>query len=160
MTDLRALFEALGLADVRTLQNSGNVVFSSPRSSKRDLLARIENRVAAELGITTQVTVLSAGEVAVAVRDHPLAGVATRPSDLLVVVPRTRSDLRLLRPLLAQRWAPEIFALGRRVGYVWCANGVPRSPLWAVVDRALARTGTVRNLATFTKALALLEARP
>jgi hypothetical protein len=34
---------------------------------------------------------------------------------------------------------------------------VARSPLWAAVDRALERTGTVRNLATMSKLMALSE---
>jgi hypothetical protein len=76
---------------------------------------------------------------------------------LLVVVPRNRSDLKRLRPILQEEWSPEMFALGTRVAYLWCANDIPRSPIWTAVDRALERTGTVRNIATFTKAMALVE---
>jgi uncharacterized protein (DUF1697 family) len=36
MADLRALLEELGYADVRTLLNSGNVVFTAPRAAKGD----------------------------------------------------------------------------------------------------------------------------
>lgn len=32
MSDLRALMEELGFTDVRTLLNSGNVVFSGPKA--------------------------------------------------------------------------------------------------------------------------------
>jgi hypothetical protein len=42
------------------------------------------------------------------------------------------------------------------VAYLWCARGVAKSPLWAATDRALARTGTVRNIGTFTRAAALV----
>ncbi len=47
----------------------------------------------------------------------------------------------------------------RRVAYLWCANGVAKSPLWAAVERALERSGTARNIATFTKVIALMEGR-
>jgi uncharacterized protein (DUF1697 family) len=155
MADLRALFEDLGFRDVSTVLNSGNVVFSA--AGRGDVAARIEKGLAG-LGVRPIVTILSAAEVVSAVRDNPLSKVATRPSDLLVVVPHERSDLKRLRPLLDKRWAPEALALGRRVAYVWCGAGIPRSPLWNAVDRALARTGTARNLATLTRLMALVAA--
>ena len=154
MADLRRLFERLGFLDVRTLLNSGNVIFSSPNTGRADVLTRIERGLTAQLGLTCPVTVLTSRELTAAVRDNPFSA---NPSNLLVMVPRKRSDLARLRPFLKQRWAPEALALGTRVAYVWCANGIPRSPLWAAVDRALARTGTVRNMATMTKCLALIK---
>ena len=157
MADLRALFEGLGFRGVRTLLNSGNVIFSAPNQRRREVLARIEKALAVNLGLTSPVTVLSGAEVAAAVRHNPLSDVATNPSRLLVVVPRKRSDQRRLRPLLKERWAPEALALGSRVAYVWCANGVAKSPLWAAMDRALKRMGTARNIATLTKAMALVQ---
>jgi uncharacterized protein (DUF1697 family) len=125
-----------------------------------EVLARIEEGLAAELGLTSPVTVLTGQEVAAAVRNNPFADVATNSSNLLVVVPPKRSDLRRLRPLLKERWAPEALALVTRVAYLWCANGIPKSPVWAAVDRALQRTGTVRNFATFAKAMALVQGLP
>lgn len=156
MDDLRALFEKLGFRDVRTLLNSGNVVFSAPGGGRAEVLARIEKGLASRLGLTSPVVILAADEVATAIRDNPLSRVATNPSHLLVVVPQVPSDVGRLEPLLAERWAPEALVLGRRVAYLWCAKGVAKSPLWTAVDRALKRTGTARNITTFTKALALI----
>ena len=157
MADLRAVFGGLGFRDVRTLLNSGNVVFSVPTEGRGDLRARIEKALASRLGLASPVIILSAAEVTAAVRGNPLSRVATNPSYLLVLVPQVPSDLGRLKPLLKQRWAPEVLALGNRVAYLWCANGVAKSPLWAAADRALGRTGTVRNIATVTKAAALVE---
>jgi uncharacterized protein (DUF1697 family) len=159
MADLRALFEDLGFRDVRTLLNSGNIVFSVPNDRRGDLLAGIEKALAARLGLTSVVILLSGGEVAAVVRDNPFSKVANDPSRLLVMVPRKPSDQRRLKPLLEEPWAPERLALGRRVAYLWCANGVAKSPLWAAVDRSLKRCGTVRNMATMTKLLTLVEGR-
>jgi len=156
MADLRMLFEGLGFRDVRTLLNSGNVVFAAPGTGRGDILARIEKGLAARFGLTS-VILLSGTEVTGAVRHNPLARLVTNPSHFLVMVPPTRARLARLRPLLGTRWAPEVLALGRRVAYLWCARGVARSPLWAAVDRALGRTGTVRNLATMRKLMVLAE---
>lgn len=157
MADLRALFQALGFLNVRTLLNSGNVVFSVPTKGRRDLRDSIEKALASRLGLTSRVIILSADEVRAVVRDNPLSHVATNPSHLLVLVPQDRSDLGRLKPLVKKGWSPEELALGNRVAYVWCAKGVAKSPLWAAVDRALEGRCTARNIATVTKAAALVE---
>jgi uncharacterized protein (DUF1697 family) len=157
MADLRVAFQDLGFGDVRTLLNSGNVIFTARNTKPGALIARIEKGLAAKLGLTSRVIVLSGVEVAAAVRDNPLSKIATNPSDLLVVVPGMSSDLARLEPLLKKRWAPEALALGSRVAYLWCGNGVGKSPLWAAVDRALERSATARNMATMTKILAVVE---
>ena len=157
MADLRAWFEALGFRDVRTLLNSGNVVFSVP-AGKRGALARLEKTLASRLGFSCRVTVLSGEEVIAAVQENPLSRVATNPSRLLVFVLSDPADRELLRPLLRERWAPERLAIGSRVAYLWCARGIGKSLLWGKVDRALAGSGTGRNLRTMTKLMALVEA--
>lgn len=157
MADLRALFEELGFRDVRTSLNSGNIVFSVPRNKRDAVLSGIENALAARLGFTSSVIVLSGDDVVAVVNDNPLAAVAHDHSRLLVVVPKESSDLDRLRPLLKKGWAPELLALGPRVAYLWCAKGVGESSLWPTVDRALARSGTARNMRTMTKLMALVK---
>jgi uncharacterized protein (DUF1697 family) len=157
MSDLRALFEGLGFRDVRTVLNSGNVIFSMPARGRGDVAARIERAFASKLDLSASVVILSAREVGVVVRDNPLTKVATNPSHLLVLVPRMAPDLAQLKPLLDQRWAPEMLALGARVAYLWCPNGLARSPVWTAVDRAFNRRSTARNIATFTKIMGLVE---
>lgn len=157
MADLSALFEGLGFHGVRTLLNSGNIIFSVPNKRRGDLRARIEKALASRLGLNSPVIILSADEVTAAVRDNPLSQVATNPSCLLVLVPQVPSDIERLKPLLKKHWTPEVLALGSRVAYLWCANGVAKSPLWAAGERALERMGTARNIATLTKAAALIE---
>lgn len=157
MAELRAIFEDLGFGDVRTLLNSGNVVFLAPAAKRGHLPARIKTALVSKLDLTVPITVLSSEEVAAAVRDNPFTHIAINPSWLLVVVPLVPSGLDRLQPLLKERWKPEAFALGSRAAYLWCARGVAKSPLWAAVERALERSGTARNIATMTKILAALE---
>jgi uncharacterized protein (DUF1697 family) len=159
MADLRAAFERLGFLDVRTLLNSGNVVFSKPRGRGEDVLAGVRRGLVAELGFTWFVAVLAGDDVVAAVRENPLAKVgAANPSRMLVVVPGAASELARLKPLLKQRWGPEKLALGKRVAYLWCAEGVAASDLWPAVERALEGACTARNLATMTKLAAMVEA--
>src|SRR5262245_49233581 len=69
MADLRHLFEDLGFHDVRTVLNSGNVVFSVSARRRGDVLASIQRAMASTLHLNSPVTILSATEVAAAVRD-------------------------------------------------------------------------------------------
>ena len=156
MSDLRELFEGLGFRDVRTLLNSGNIVFTVG-SKGGDVLGRIEKALAAHVGRALPVIVLTGDEVVEAVEDNPLGDVAN-PSWLLVMALKSPADVARLKPLLKQRWAPEKLAVGKRVAYLWCAKGVAKSPLGAAVDRALEKTGTARNIATMTKLMAMVQA--
>ncbi|MGZ3461259.1 MAG: DUF1697 domain-containing protein, partial [Archangium sp.] len=98
MAELRALVEELGYTDVRTLLNSGNVVFTTPGRTAGNAAARIEAALATGLGVPARVTVLSAGELATVVAENPLLAVATDPSRLLVTVLTHPADRPRLEP--------------------------------------------------------------
>jgi uncharacterized protein (DUF1697 family) len=157
MADLRALVQGLGYGDVRTLLNSGNVLFTSG-GTPDDAAARIEAALAARLGVASRVTVLAAAELAAIVAGNTLRDVVTEPSRLLVAVLRDPADRRRLEPLAAQAWAPEALALGPRAAYLWCPDGVLVSRLPEAVARALGDGVTTRNWATMSKLHALATA--
>lgn len=150
MGDLRGVMTGLGYGDVRTLLNSGNVVFSAPRRSG-DQARRIQKEIETRLGVTSRVTVLTAAELDVAVRGNTLLNVATHPSRLLVGALATRDDRARLEPLTRKRWGLERLALGERVCYLWCPDGIIKSRLMKEVDRALGDSITSRNWSTFQK---------
>lgn len=151
MADLRALVEDLGYRDVRTLLNSGNVVFTVPGVSRGDPAARIEKAITTRLGLSSKVTVLTAKELAAVVTDNPLRQVADNPSRLFVCFLSNPADQKALKPLVRQDWAPEIMAIGPRVVYLWCPEGMLASRLPEAVGRALGDAVTTRNWATVMK---------
>lgn len=157
MADLRALIQDLGYGGVRTLLNSGNVVFTAPDAAPGEAAARIEEALAARLGVSARVTVLSAGELAVIVRENPLLEVAGDPSRLLVAVLTNPADRPRLEPLATQDWSPEALAIGTRAAYLWCPQGVMASRLPEAVGGVLGDGVTTRNWATMTKLYALTE---
>jgi len=156
MADLRALVERLGCDDVRTLLNSGNVVFSARRAGAAPLARRIEAALVAELGVASRVVVLSRTELAAVVAGNPLLDVMTNPSRLLVAVYEDAALDARLAPLAAERWAPEALAVGERVAYLWCPPGVLESRLAPAVGKALGDAVTMRNWATMTRLAALM----
>jgi uncharacterized protein (DUF1697 family) len=156
MADLRALVEGLGYGDVRTLLNSGNVVFTPPAGTAPATAARrIEAALAERLGLRSRVVVLSASDLDAAVAENPLADVASDPARLLVAVLYDHADRARLEALAEQDWAPEALAVGSRAAYLWCADSVRASRLPEAVARALGDAVTTRNWSTMTKLHAL-----
>lgn len=151
MADLRALVEELGFGDVRTLLNSGNVVFTAPARSARTAAGRIEEAIAARLGVQTRVTVLTGRELGGVLDDNPFPEAVAQPSRYLIAVFAEPSARGRAEPLLAERWEPERLALGRRAAYLWCPDGIAAGRLAEAVDRALRDGVTARNWGTMTK---------
>ena len=155
MADLRAGMEALGYTDVKTLLNSGNVVFTSGAAPGK-AAASIEKVLACDLGVPARVTVITGEELAAAVAENPLLDIADNHSRLFVAVLANPADLSKLQPLTKETWDPEVLALGPRVAYLWCPAGPLESPLSQAVGRALGDGVTSRNWATILKIRAAL----
>ena len=157
MADLRALLGRLGYLEVKTLLNSGNVVFTVPRGIRRDHAGHIEQAIASRLGVSCRVFVLTAEALEAIVRANPLGDVADDPSRLLVSILARPADRTRLQPLTRGRWHPEAFALGPGASYLWCAGGILASPLAKAVNTALGDATTARNWATILKLKAIVS---
>jgi uncharacterized protein (DUF1697 family) len=155
MADLRALVEQLGYHDVRTVLNSGNVVFTGARAPAARVAGQVERALAAHLGVTVRVVVLTARELTAAVAANPLAEMSSDPSRLVLAVPADPKELKRMKPLLEEAWAPEAIAAGPRAAYCWCPEGFHDSPVAEAVSRALGDSATMRNWATVGKLLTL-----
>ena len=160
MADLRALVEGLGYRDVRTLLNSGNVVFGAPARARGDAARRIEEALARTLGVTARVQVVSADDVAAVVAGDPLAGAARDPSRYVVTFVSDPAALARVGPLAARDWSPDAVHLGSGVAYTWCERGLLQSDAMAAVAKALGDAGTSRNWATVLKLHAMLGEPP
>jgi uncharacterized protein (DUF1697 family) len=157
MADLRTVLEELGYTDVKTLLNSGNVVFTTTAAKGRSAAAAIQERVAADLGVSARVTALSSEEVDRISAENTLAPKAADASRLLVAVPSGAPALEKLMPLAARKWAPDELAVGSRAAYLWCAEGILKSALMVAVEKATGGEITSRNWSTFQKLRALCE---
>lgn len=155
MADLKREVEALGYANVRTLLNSGNVVFDVPPRSRAAPGPRIEAMLAERLGVQCKVTAISAAELAAAVASEPFGGRATDPSRLLVVVIADPADHAHAEALAAEDWSPEAIAIGPRVAYLWCANGVIDSRVAKALGKRVKDGMTARNWSTMCKLAAM-----
>lgn len=156
MADLRRAVEGLGFTGVKTLLNSGNVVFHG--TVKGDAAKLIEGAMAKQCGVSARVIVITATELAAMIRANPFSKVAKDPTRMLLGVLGSAADAKKLAPIAKQDWAPEQLAVGKRVAYIWCPNGISTGKLFLVLHKAAGDGLTARNLATMTKLLALADA--
>jgi uncharacterized protein (DUF1697 family) len=157
MADLRELVEELGFSNVRTLLNSGNVVFTAARPSPRKIAAAIEAAIEKRCGFSSKVVVVEAGVLDEIVAKNPLRKVATEPSRHLVAFSAS-SEWASVKPLLAATWTPERLAIVGNAAYLWCEKGILASKLAPAFMRAAGDEATTRNWATVLKLQAMTAA--
>lgn len=159
MADLRTLVADFGHSDVRTVLNSGNVVFTAKDDTPAELATQLEKALLMRLDVTARVVVLTEAEIATVMEENTLADKADDPSKLIVAVPLTAADCPKLAALLDQDWDDDAIALGSRAAYLWCAGGILESRLPTSVNRALKDAVTTRNWATMQKIEALITTK-
>lgn len=150
MARLRALMEELGYRDVRTFLNSGNVVFSGPRRSEKQL----EAAIAKTFGFDVPVVLRLRDEIADIVQANPLRDVASDPAKYLVVFCAAEASTNLD----PADFAPEISHVRGREVYLWTPGGIRDSPLAKLLaNKSLGAKSTARNWRTVEKLLALAD---
>jgi uncharacterized protein (DUF1697 family) len=161
MADLRKLVGELGYDDVRSVLNSGNLVFSGLARPQDEVASEIEEALVLKLGVAARVLVLDAPELASIVAGNPLLDQVGDHSRLLAFIlssPHSTAQAReALETLCGRDWQPGAAALGERAAYVWCPDGILDSAAAAALGKQLGDTTTSRNWATLLKLHALCE---
>jgi uncharacterized protein (DUF1697 family) len=166
MGDLRALVTELGHADVSTYIQSGNVLFTAAPNADTAALARaMSAAIAAKLGVTSPVVVVSREELAqiVAANPFPDEPDPRRVHAVLLSEPPGVELADKIEEALAKSAAKgsrdDIRSIGRAL-YLHTPDGFGNSDLSVGLMRIVAApkaglTGTARNWATTTKLLRL-----
>ena len=151
MAQLRGLFVDLGHENVRTVLNSGNVLFRCGRANPGQLALAIQNAIADTCGFSASATVITAANLTAIVRANPLLRVVKDPSRHLVAFVAHPRALDPMRSMVAQSWTPDALAIGAGAAYLWCAAGVLESKLSQAFARQVGEAVTTRNWATVLK---------
>jgi len=157
MGDLRVLLEKLGYTSVKTLLNSGNVVFTGAAATPAQQAERIRAAVSKQLGVDALVLVKRAQDIAAIVEGNRLGKIATDHSRLLVAMTPEARALAGVAALSAKPWGKEKLHVGKHAAYIWCADGILESPAAAALLKGLENKATTRNWATLNKIHALLQ---
>ena len=157
MTDLRRLVTDLGHTNVRTLLNSGNVLFQPKRPNTAKLSAGIEAAISAKCGFSAMVTVITAQELAAIIDENSLLSLAKDHARHLVAFVPHPKHLAPLCPMLKETWKPDALAIGSRAAYLWCSTGILDSKLNLAFARKAGASVTTRNWATVLKLQAAVQ---
>lgn len=153
MAELRELFVSLGLADVRTLLQSGNVVFSAQETSTSSLEERLERATLERFGFEVAYVVRSRERFLAALASNPLADRAARePGRTLIMFLKRPEDAGAAKAFADADGGPEtVRAVGEQL-YIYYPDGQANSNL------NIGLVGTARNWNTATKIALALEA--
>ncbi|MEK8031177.1 DUF1697 domain-containing protein [Ideonella sp. DXS29W] len=157
MAGLKALVESLGYSRVKTLLNSGNVVFHGPPGQAARAARDIEATIPAAFGFSSKLTVLDAAQWAELLCDNPLLDQASDHSRLLVIVWRHAHAREAVLAFARQDWSPDQCATGRHGAYLWCEQGILASRAAVALDKQLRDDVTTRNWATALRIATLLQ---
>jgi uncharacterized protein (DUF1697 family) len=160
MADLRAWLTDLGYTDVRTLVQSGNVVFGSTDPAA-EVTKALEKRIEERAGFSVDCVVRTAAQLRGVVERQPFGDLVKENTKMAVAFLAAPLAKDKLKDVDITALEPERFAIGRGRTeiYLWYANGMARSKLGGVVlpDRKLGTSPTVRNWNTVTKLLDMAQ---
>jgi len=158
MDELRAMYASLGLRDIQTYVQSGNVIFGTDKGGAA-LVRKIEDAIARKFGFRCDVVIRTTAELRDVVARNPFKGRHVVPEKLLVTFladPPERGGGEKFRKIVSA--SLEQVRLDGRELYIYFPNGVGRSKLqWHALAEALGTTGTARNWNSVTKMLAMAE---
>jgi uncharacterized protein (DUF1697 family) len=159
MSELCDLFGSLGFANVRSLLQSGNVIFDTDRRADETIESMLEAQTTKRFGVTVDYIVRSAPELEKAIASNPFPAEAKKdPAHLLVLFLKDAAQAKDVRALEAAIQGPErIQGKGKQL-YAVYPEGVGRSKLTnAVIEKKLGVRGTGRNWNTVLKLAALCK---
>jgi uncharacterized protein (DUF1697 family) len=156
MRELTAALEGIGLKDVRTYIQSGNVVFSSPKTAQR-LAGEIERCIEKKFGFHSRTFVLSVSELQRAARGNPFPKADEEPTTLhlfFLAQPAKAAQLDAMNEIKSKS---EQFVLKDKVFYFYTPQGFGISKLAGRIERLLGVDTTARNWRTVGKLLELAK---
>jgi uncharacterized protein (DUF1697 family) len=147
MEELKGLYESLGLKDVATYIQSGNVVFTNDDADLAQLPRQIEDGFAKKFGFHSKVIVRTEAELREIIENNPFQNQPMKESKWVVVMfLATRPDSTALEDLRKAYVGPEEFCMIGKDLYIYYTNGIGRSKLSAsMIEKKLKTTGTGRN---------------
>ena len=159
MAELKQLYESLGLSDVRTLLNSGNVLFRSSVKDRARLTKRVVQEIERRFDLQVEILLRTLPELTMLVERGPALAEKQEPSKLLVMFLAGVPDKKAQAALLKAHRGPELVEIRGPEVYLYYPDGVGRSKLTnAFIEAHLGFAGTARNWNTIRKLIEAGEA--
>jgi uncharacterized protein (DUF1697 family) len=147
MADLRGVFAAIGVENVQTYVQSGNVAFDSPSRSSAELARSIRDRIRADLGHDVPILIRTHAQLAKVAATRPFAGAPDE--QLYVTFLAERPDAARVGAFSAAGLEPDEFEVRGTEVYLHFPNGLGRSKIGnETFERNLGVAATTRNWRT------------
>jgi uncharacterized protein (DUF1697 family) len=159
MDALRAIYESVGLAEPKTLLQSGNVVFKSDETDRAALTKRIEAGIEQGAGFHSDIILRTLDEWRGVIARNPFPDERGLDGSRVLVTFMARTpDAKVVELVRQANPGPEeVFVSGDEI-YVYFPDGMGKSKLAAaMVEKNLKATGSGRNWNTVLSLLTLAE---
>ncbi len=160
MVDLRAMLDDLGFTDVRSLLQSGNLVFSAQRpNTTARIESLLEHAARKRLGVDAEFLVRTAAELRAVIAANPFPQEAeTDPAHLVVTFLKEAPSPGKAAALQKAVTCRERVHVKGRHAYIVYPDGIGRSRLTAaLIEGKLGVRGTSRNWNTVLKLGSIAE---
>jgi uncharacterized protein (DUF1697 family) len=147
MTDLKSLYELLGLMHVQTYVQSGNVVFSSQEQDVAKLRRAIEAHIEKTFGFSVPVVIRTADEFKRIIDSHPFKN--EDPIRVVVTFLYEHPEQSKLDDLSDYKDKVDQFTLGMQEIFLFCPGGYGKTKLSnAFFEKRLDVIATTRSWKT------------
>ena len=160
MTDLSTLYKKIGLKNVETFIQSGNVVFTDPGNlSEKDLTEQIEDAVSKIFKYNIPVIIRTAEEFREIVSLNPFSDVENfNPEKLAVIFLYEKPSEAQIGKVKNINYPPDKFIIKGKEIFIYCPNGFGKSKIYTgFFENKMKVSGTGRNWNTINALLRIAE---
>lgn len=150
MADLRSIASSVGLEDVRTYIQSGNLLFATEDRSTASVASKLQAGIRAATDLDPEVLVRTRAQVERVIERSPFLRRDEDPAQLHVTFMAKAPEAALRGLDLTAHVPEEVAVVGTDLHFL-LPGGVGRSKLVAEVGRRIGRIGTMRNWRTVSK---------
>jgi uncharacterized protein (DUF1697 family) len=159
MDALKELHASLGLQEVATYIQSGNVVFTSDEADVTQIQQDIEDGFAQKFGFQAKVMVRTAGEFNVIIENNPFQNELLKESKWVVAMFLASHPISTAREDIQKTYSgpEELHIIGQEV-YIYYPEGIGRSKLTnTFLEKKLKTAGTARNWNTVLRLQKMMQ---
>lgn len=157
MAELKRDLDSLTLRNVRTYNQSGNVVFDSSAKNASSLTKQIVRRIDEQHGFRPHLFILKPRDLLTAIESNPFPRAVPHPKTLhffFLAEPVTDPDTKALT---IAKSPTENYKLTAHVFYLHAPDGIGRSKLAANAEKHLGVVTTARNYRTVDKLYSMVS---
>ncbi|MDJ0645424.1 MAG: DUF1697 domain-containing protein [Flavobacteriaceae bacterium] len=157
MVELKASFETLGLKDVITYIQSGNIIFKSEENNTVKLESSIHEMLLDDYGFDVKVLVLTPDQMHYAATNNPYEKDSTRdPKKFYVVFLKEKPLQENITVLATYDYSPEEYVLDDKLIYYYAAKGAANAKMSTnFFENKLKVSASARNWRTVNKLVEL-----